>query len=69
MIINERNKNSINGIIKRGLNQTPKELKKKLHNNLQNYISSISEKKEIEVSKNDPQSLKKAIDNMRKINK
>lgn len=70
MIINERNKNSIiSGKIKRGFSQPPKELKEKLYNNLHIYPSSLTQKREIETPKNDPQSLKKAIDSMRKINK
>ena len=69
MIINENNKSSIlNGKFKRGFNQTPKELKEKLHNDLRNYQSEIKPKEEVKMRRMEPQAIKKAMENLRKLN-
>ncbi len=70
MIINENNKNKImGGKIKRGFNQTPKELKEKIYNDLQSYNAEINPKKTVETPNYNPQNLKRTMENMRKLNK
>ena len=45
MIINENNKNSIlKGMVKRGFNQDPNELKARMHPNMDKVIPSINPK-------------------------
>jgi len=69
MIINENNKvNIMSGKFKRGFNQTPKELKEKIENDLKNYQSSLAPKEEIKDQKPLPQDIKKAMENLKKLN-
>lgn len=66
MIINENNKSFIlGGKFKRGFNQTPKELKEKLYNDLRNYQKEIKPKEGIRKEIRD---IKKAMESPRKLN-
>lgn len=69
MIIDENNKmNNMRFKFNRGFNQTPEELKEKLHSDLKSYKASLKPKEEAKIQRPLPQDMKKAMENLRKLN-